>query len=347
MKRSSPFSRLAALASVPFVTFIHSADAQIIIDDDFDAPEVSGWVGQGNTRTFSEQTITQADSVITSEVVATQSNTNRGIVSETSFEPAATGGFSLTFVVDSVGGQPGANGYFIGIVRNNDQFFRDATTKNFGLAFFGQDPRTMSVGGFGFVYGDNNGTAASDFLLGNSDAQGDVDIGSFSDGFSATINVDPDGWSYEITGLLDAAATEVVFMATGTWAEAGTDFETLFPDGDTWFVMGSLQVVAVTTYTVAFDRITLSGGSGGGGSVFQILSVTNDNNEADPTATVTWTSRANRSYSLDVTTDMKYWSEVTDGIESGGETTVFDHHFLIDFPELVGAPRVFYQVREE
>ncbi|MGI9239424.1 MAG: hypothetical protein ACR2RV_01405 [Verrucomicrobiales bacterium] len=348
MKRSSNFPLSLAVSGMVSLTLISMAGAQVIIDDDFDAAEVDGWIGQGNIRAFSEQSLSQAESVLTSEVVATETNTNRGIVSESSFEPSATGGFSLTFAVDNVGGQPGANGYFIGLVRDNDQFFRDATTKNFGLAFFGQDARTGSLGGFGLIYGDNNATASSDFQLANSDAEGDVDINSFLDGFTATVSVGPDGWAYEITGLMDAVLTEKVFMGAGTWADAGTDFETLFPAGDAWFVMGSLQVVAATTYSIGFDRITLAGGSGGGGSsVFQILSVAYDGDEVDPTATLTWTSLPNRSYSVDVSTDLGGWSEITDGVESGGETTEFAHRFMEAYPELIGAPRVHYRVREE
>ena len=253
MKSRSP--NLVLIAALLLVAA--PAGAQIILDDDFDAAEVSGWIGQGNTRTFSAQNLSQAGSVITSEVVATQSNTNRGIVSTTSFEPAATGGFRMTFIADSVSTAPGANGYFVGLVRENDVFHRENTTKNFGLAFFGQDSRTASGGGFGLIYGDNNDAAASDFLLGNSDAQGDVELASFLDGYTASVSVDEGGWSYEITGLRNAAGTEMSFADTGSWGEAGTTFAALWRSGQPWFVTGGNQVVATTTHRIAFDRITV------------------------------------------------------------------------------------------
>jgi hypothetical protein len=236
-----------------------STHAQTIIDDHFDGAAVSGWISQGNTRGISAHNITQTGSVLTSEVVATQSNTNRGIVSERSFEPAATGEFSMTFVVEDVGSNPQANGFFIGLVRNNDVFHRDGSTRNFGLTFFGQDPRTGSLGGFGLAYGDNNGATPADLLLGNSDAQGDVAIASFLDGFSATVSVDREGWRYEITGLLDALGTETIFTNNGIWADAGTDFDSLWPAAQPWYITGALQVAPVTTHTVAYDRITLVG----------------------------------------------------------------------------------------
>jgi arylsulfatase A len=255
MKTVPHYAQLGA-----FVTLLVGADighSQIILDDHFDDAEVSGWVGQGNTRTFSAQNITQTGSVLTSGVVATQTNTNRSIVSTTSFAPAATGGFRMTFVADSVSTAPGANGYFIGLVRENNVFHRDASTKNFGLAFYGQEARTGSSGGFGLIYGDNNNTASADFILGNSDAQGDVDMASFLDGFTATVSVDETGWAYEITGLLNSAGANTTFTDSGTWALSGTDFNSLWPADQEWFVTGGNQVVAATTHRHSFDRITV------------------------------------------------------------------------------------------
>ena len=320
------------------------ASAQTIIDDDFDSGELSGWMSQGNVR-LATHTISQAASILTSEVAATQRDTNRGIVSTTSFDANATGGFTMTFAADSVSDRPAANGYFIGLVRDNDVFHRDAGTRNFGLAFFGIDARTGSTDGFGLMYGDNNNAASADFQIANSDAQGDVDVDSFFDGFTATVSVDPAGWLYEITGLLDAALAERTFSDSGTWADAGTSFAELFPPGQEWFIMGALQISEIVTHTITFDRITLVGGAGGGADTFQILSVTPDDDMDDPNATITWTSAPNRSYSIDVSTDLTTWTEIEDGVPSGGETTTFVHHFLEGFPELVDAPRLYYQIR--
>ena len=250
-------SKIPHLVAAITAGLANAATAQIILDDHFDGAVVSGWIGQGNSRTFSAQNLTQAGSVITSEVVATQSNTNRGFVSTASFEPAATGGFRMTFVADSVGTAPGANGYFIGLVRENNVFHRDASTKNFGLAFFGQDPRTGSSGGFGLVYGDNNVGDPADHQLGNSNAQGDVNLASFLDGFTAVVMVDATGWSYEITGLRNSGGTDTTFTGHGTWTAAGTSFGTLWPAGQTWHATGANQVAATTTHRIAFDRITV------------------------------------------------------------------------------------------
>ena len=337
-------NRLLHLACLTLIVTSPFASAQTIIDDDFDGAEVSGWMSQGNVR-LATHTISQADSILTSEVAATERDTNRGIVSTTSFDPNAAGGFTMTFVADSVSHRPAANGYFIGLVRDNNVFHRDPSTRNFGLAFFGIDARTGSTDGFGLMFGDNNNTASADFQLANSDAQGDVDLDSFFDGFTATVSVDTEGWSYEITDLLDASLAEKTFTASGTWADAGTSFAELFPPGQEWFIMGALQISEIVTHTITFDRITLRGGAGAGGNVFQILSVTPDDNAEDPNATITWTSIPNRSYSIDVSTDLSTWAEIEDGVPSGGDTTTFVHHYLQGFPELVGAPRIYYRIR--
>jgi hypothetical protein len=99
------FTLLAAMSPLA-LALVRAAPGQIILEDHFDAPAVSGWVSQGNTQVFSAHRITQAGSVITSEVVPTAGNTNRGIVSEASFAPAATEAFTMTFVADSISTQP-------------------------------------------------------------------------------------------------------------------------------------------------------------------------------------------------------------------------------------------------
>ncbi len=257
---------MPALVSLSAATMIALAATvgatSVVIDDDFNDGVVTGWMGQGNTRTFSAHNISESGSVITSEVIPTQSDTYRGIVSTTSFNPSAeAGGFTMSFLVASQGPPaPGANGTFIGAVGANTDFFRNLD--NFGLTFFGTDSRTGSGGGFGLIYGDNNGTNPSDFVFGNSDAQGDVELASFQDGFSATIDANLSGWSYLITGLSNAAGTPATFSDSGTWTAAGTSFAALFAGDTSWFATGGSQgpgaAAGLPTHSIAFDRITVT-----------------------------------------------------------------------------------------
>lgn len=256
---SNTFRHCWTLTLLSLLTLgLQSAVATVVINDHFDDGTVTGWMSQGNARTFSAHNITESGTVLASEVVATQTNTNRGIVSTTSFDPAeAGGGFSMNFSVAGIAGMPGANGYFIGAVTDDSVFFRDGSARNFGLTFFGQDGRTGSGGGFGLAYGDNNGAGAADFMIANSDAQGDVELASFADGFDATFTVDLAGWSYAIDGLNTSAGAATSFADTGTWAAAGTDFATLFGGDDSWFATASLQQAAASAHTASYDRISV------------------------------------------------------------------------------------------
>lgn len=241
----------SALAIAP------AAATTVVINDDFSDGTVTGWMSQGNGQGIDAHNITESGSVLVSEVVANQGNTNRGIVSVASFDPGSDG-FSMDFVVASVANTPGANGYFIGAVNGNDAFYRDADLRNFGLTFFGQNARTGSGGGFGLHYADNNGGAPSLHILGNSDTGGDVDLPSLQDGFSASVQTDTTGWSYSIDGLSTAAGVAQVFADSGTWADAGTDYATLFGADNSWHATGSFQFVPNATHTVSYDSITVA-----------------------------------------------------------------------------------------
>ena len=78
---------------------------------------------------------------------------------------------------------------------------------------------------------------------------------------------------------------------------------------------------------------------------FQILSFEVDLNEVDPSATITWKSIPDESYSIDYSTDLETWEEATDNQVADGAVSTYVHEFLPLFPQLVGAPRVFYRVR--
>ncbi len=329
-----------------FLLVSSSLRGQTIIDDDFDDGTVTGWIGQGNTRTFSAHNITEAGTILTSEVVPTQPDTNRGIVSTTSFSPASVpGGFSMTFTVTSEGPPaPAANGFFIGIVSDNQDFFRNLP--NFGLVFFGTDTRTGSGNGFSIVYGDKNGTSPADFILGNSDAQGDVELASFQDGFTANLTADANGWSYLIEGLKSADGSETTFAGSGLWADAGTNFAALFGGDDSWFVMASNQgpgaAAGLPTHIATYDRISLVGGEP---AAFEILTIETDLESADPTVVIRWSSSPGQTYSVDYSEDLSVWIEIVDSLPTAGGVTAFTHHFLPNYPSLVGKGQIYYRVR--
>lgn len=72
---------------------------------------------------------------------------------------------------------------------------------------------------------------------------------------------------------------------------------------------------------------------------FTILSVAFD--PGTRTATITWTSKPNRTYSIDVSDDLSDWLEINDGIPSAGQSTSYEDAGI---PE--GATTRIYRVRE-
>ena len=254
-------SRIASVAAAALIAVNSPGIAQVVLDDAFDDGTVSGWLSLGNSLGATHN-LTESGGVLASEVIATQNNfnTNRGIVSTTSFAPAlATEGFSVTFEVASQGAlAPGANGLFLGITSDRSTFFRTAPTSSFGLVFFGHASRTRSEGGVSVVTDDTgNGGAATEGLIIDSHP-GTIQLASFQDGFTATISADQLGWAFSVTGVSDPGGAPTTITGNGSWAEAGTDFGSVFDGAADWYVLASNQGdPSNPAHTTVYDRITL------------------------------------------------------------------------------------------
>ena len=226
-KEALPFGRrlwhdlqmnaLRALLVVGTVLAIHAFQPVVAdtFDDDFESGDIGDrWLVQRNNVGSVE--IAQEDGK--ANVAATGTNANGGLVSIASFDPNIEG-INVTFFVFEVIGRPNANGFLVGVVDDNSVFHRN--TNNFGIAMFGQEPRTFSAAGFSLIAGDRNGSGESDFIL---DEGEDVDMESSLDGFTVTIAADASGWSYRIEGLQDIDFNDVVFENGGSWNVVRRDF---------------------------------------------------------------------------------------------------------------------------
>ncbi len=245
-----------------FVTVgITPAFASTILNDDFDDNTVTGWQSVGNGLA-ANHSFTESGSDLTSQVVATQpnNNTHRGIVSDASFDPANSGGFTASFVVTSQGvPAPGANGLFLGLTSDNGTFFRDASVSSFGLTLFGHPTRTLSEGGVSLVTNDigAGGSAAEGLILGANPSS--IQLASLQDGFNANFSADASGWSYLIDGVNDLGGASTTISESGTWADEGTDFATVFGGDSDWHALASNQGGATNnTHTLVIDRITVT-----------------------------------------------------------------------------------------
>lgn len=285
----------------------------ILIDDHFDDDEVTGWKSQGNSIAASHN-LTETGTILSSEIIATQANSNRGTVSEFSFDPIASGGFSVTFVVDQVSQAPEVNGMFLGLVGDNSVFYRDGSTRNFGLSFFGLDARTNSQGGFGLNFGDNFGAAGAQLRLTN----GDLQMSSLQDGFTATIAVDQLGWRLEITNVQNQAGIPVVIDQQGFWNEAQTSFEDLFATDSSWHLVTSNQRVATGSHRIDFDRIRLVAGGETPPEIIEIATLDK--------VLLRWKTIEGRRYRIEKSPDLETWSNL-------GEITVTQETATFEDPE--------------
>jgi hypothetical protein len=239
---------------------------------------------------------------------------------------------------------------FLGVTSSNTLFFRSDDVPNFGLVFYGHPTRTDSAGGVSLVTNDigPGGPIANGGLLLDTNPNS-IELASFQDGFTATVGADDSGWSFSVTDINDVAGTPTMFEKTGTWADAGTDYASVFGGAPDWYVLASNQGdPGLNTHTVVYDRITLEGGSSAGRPEFQITDVVRDLSPKakDPTITVTWGSRPNRDYALFYSTDCEVWNEINDSIPSDGDSTSYPHALLPDFGQLVDAPILFYRVQD-
>lgn len=231
------------------------SNGTIVLDDHFDTSPPSNWGTQGNS-VAAQHNLIVSNSIMTSSVSSQNTESNRGLASEIPFDPLQNNGFSVTFVVDEVGQAPTTNGFFLGIAGSKDVFYRDNTTRNFGLTFFGLESRTNSSQGFGLNFGDNFGPAGAEIRL----TQGGVQLASFLDGFTATLSADQLGWQLSLFNVTSANGSNEPILRTGLWADAGTSFQDRFGNDSSWHIVTSNQRTATGQHDVAFERIRLVSG---------------------------------------------------------------------------------------
>lgn len=323
---------------------------EVLIDDHFDDNTVTGWASLGNTL-GAIHAIIEEGTTLTSEVVATQSNlnTNRGIISDAFFNPLSDpSGFSMTFEVASQGVPgPGVNGLFLGLTTSNTLFFRTEGVSNFGLVFFGFESRTQSQGGVSLVTNDigTGGSATEGLILDTNPFS--IELSSFQDGFTAVVSADSTGWSFEVSDINGQDGLPTTITNSGTWADANTDFASVFGGEPAWFIIASNQgAVSSNTHTVVYDRIALTTG-GTGESALQITSIEPNLEGEDPSVTLRWDSVSGANYAIDysISLEADSWVEITDNIPASENLTEFTHAFLPGSPDLANEPQLFYRVR--
>jgi len=335
---SSANRKLLALLGSSLLASLSITKAQTLIDVSF--PD-----GTGTNATFLEidndvgggtNMWTQETGVLYS---TTANNSTAGAASETTIDFTALGTESLTLSVDvaSVSGGLIANGIFIGFQRRiNEGTGADLWNNlpvSFGLVMPGSG--TVGNGVRAVAVGGNAGQGRYQEPIG----YGIATLASIQDGFSMVLTVSSAGWELTLTGLEDDTAT-AISGGSGTWGVDGINAWEAFAN-DTR--VGASYQTPAAGGDFSISKISLVSGSAS--PPFRIISVVRDEDIADPGATITWASVPNAEYSIDYSTDLVDWPEITDGVPSEGEQTTLIHKFLPAHPELENAPRVYYRVR--
>ena len=337
--------------SFALLGLVSSLSGETIIDDHFDDGVVTGWASLGNSLAATH-TITEEETALTSVVLGTEANlnTNRGIVSAASFNPLDDPtGFTMTFEVTSQGDlAPGANGMFLGLTSSDETFFRLDGVFSFGLVFYGHPARSQSQGGVSLVTNDvsTGGPAVNGLILDqNPDA---IELTSFQDGFTATITADATGWSFSVEEVKDIGGVDFSITNSGTWEDAGTDFNSVFGDSADWYVLATNQgAPSNNLHTVVYDRIALITGQQAGDEVV-ISSISPMLEGENPGVTLEWNSISGAEYAVEFSYDLTEgsWIEVTDSEVADGSQMTYVHDFLPGFPSLVDTSKLFYRIRK-
>ena len=103
----------------------------------------------------------------------------------------------------------------------------------------------------------------------------------------------------------DPGGTETVFNDSGSWADTGTTFETLFGIDTSWHVVTSNQIAAAATHTVSFDRIRLASGAE---PPPEIIAVDPDLSAGE--LDIRFQTVEGRRYQIERSTDLATWTEL-------------------------------------
>lgn len=262
----------------------------------------------------------------------TGANGNVGAASLTAIDFAgATEGVRLTWEVASLSSSPKVNGLFLGFSTGTG-FYRSAN--NLGFVFFGKS-QTGSTSGFSLVRNDSDSPVGP--IL---DSGADLQLASLLDGFTATLDVTPDGFSYTLTGLKNTSGADTLFTNTRTWVEAGlpANFYSTLGTNERHLTTVqregaglSLQLGKIKVEKVGELPFRVIGGLTSESGI--------------PAIALVWNSKSGETYKVERSEDLDDWSDVVaTGISSAGAQTTYLHEDAALPPGADTRRRWFYRV---
>ncbi|MGB1259021.1 MAG: sulfatase-like hydrolase/transferase [Akkermansiaceae bacterium] len=260
-------------------------------------------------------------------------NVGAASLSAIDFAGSATG-VRLTWEIDSISARPQANGLFLGF-STGTAFYR--SVNNLGLIFFGKSS-TASTNGFSLVRNDSDSPVGPII-----DSGANVQLASLLDGFTATLDITPAGFSYRLTGLKNAAGDDTVFSAAKTWTEAGLPanfYSTLGSDErHLTSVQRGASNITLKLAEVKVEKIAPQ--------PFRVVAALSNESGTSAIALV-WNSESGKTYRIERSEDLSDWTDiVATAVPSSGARTSFLHEDAEIPPGAASRPRWFYRVVEE
>ncbi len=317
------------------------ASGQCLILDEFDNGTVStavagenGGVQLVNNSVAAGHSLTESGGLLT---INTGSGTdgNVGAASLMAIDFAgASDGVRLTWEVSSLSSRPQRNGLFLGFSTGTG-FFRDEN--NLGFVFFGKS-QTGSTSGFSLIRNDSDSPVGP--VL---DAGADLQLASLLDGFTATLDITPTGFTYRLTGLKNTSGTDTVFTSTKTWVEAGLAANFYATLGANERHLTSVQrsgsSLNLKLGKIKVEEITPL--------PFRVIAALAPES-ATPAIVLVWNSQSGETYQIERSEDLEDWTDVVaTGVTSEGELTSFVHEDSELPPSASAKERWFYRIGVE
>ncbi|MDC1206989.1 hypothetical protein N8Z81_05400, partial [Akkermansiaceae bacterium] len=246
-------------------------------------------------------------------------------------------GIRLTWDIASLTNRPLSNGLFLGISEGTN-FFRNEA--NIGLIFFGK-AATGSTSGFSLVLNDSDNPVGP--ILNNG---AELQLASLLDGFTASLDLTPSGWSYTLTGLNGTSGTAQTFTSTGTWIDA-SQAATFYSDffGTDERMLTTIQRSGTSAVSMTLDSIKAETI---GPESFEMIFAP-DLSAAPSSIAFIWNTSQGESYRLEKSTSLlsPSWTPVAENITSSGNRASFVYQGSDIPPSATSEAKLFFRIAKE
>ena len=172
------------------------------------------------------------------------------------------------------------------------------------------------------------------------DSGADLQLGSLLDGFTATLDITPDGFSYTLAGFKNTSGADTPFSNTRTWVEAGLPANFYSTLGNNERHLTSVQRDS-SALNMKLGKIKVEKVAD---LPFRVIgNLTSES--GSPAVALVWNSKSGETYKVERSEDLDDWSDVVaTGIPSAGAQTTYLHEDVELPPGVNTRKHWFYRV---